>query len=202
MESNTAKKHWYDSTALVIILTIIFFPVGLYGVYKNQSLKTKTKYAIFAIYAVLAIIGAFSPPPEPGSNAYTSHQSLPQHGEYKGFMITNNEATLTKNMGQVIDIDILVMDIGDHVTEYMKKVMKDDKLNKLHTINLNYEIKNNDNPNYRVATLVIPVSEWQQIPEDLREKTSYVTSNLENWKRVIDYEVVMEIRKVKKDYGY
>ena len=60
MEGNTAKKHWYDSTALVIILTIILFPVGLYGLYKNTVLQTKTKWTIFAVFAVLLIIGALS----------------------------------------------------------------------------------------------------------------------------------------------
>lgn len=201
MKENTTKKQWYDRTALVIVLTIIIPPVGFYGLYKSSSLQPKYKWIIFGVYAGLIMIGSLSPSPKPGSNIRdTTSQSLPQNGEHKGFEIKGDEASMTENLGQIIDVSNTVMEIGDHVTKYMKKVMNDNKLNKLREINLNYEVKNFDNPNYRIATLTIPVVEWKQIPENLRENEYWVMAHLENWKKVINYELVMEIRKRKNKY--
>ena len=78
MEENTTKKHWYDSTALVIILTIIIFPVGLYGLYKNTKLQPKAKWGIFVVWAIFVIIAGNMPEPNTSNNVGTSSQKSKQ----------------------------------------------------------------------------------------------------------------------------
>ena len=59
MENSTTQSKWYDKSWLVIILCIIFFPVGLYGLWKNQSFSKGWKIGVTLVIAliVLAQIG-------------------------------------------------------------------------------------------------------------------------------------------------
>ena len=116
----------------------------------------------------------------------------------KEFEIKGDEAKLTKNMGSIIVLNQLVYDIADHVKESMNTVINDDKLKKLKTINLRYEVKSGGDDHRGVASLIIPVTEWQQIPKKNREDMYWIAHNLERWKKIIDYELVMEIRKINK----
>jgi len=77
-------------------------------------------------------------------------------------------------------------------------VLKDDKLKNLKTIVLRHEVKSGGNDHRGVCTLRIPVAEWQQIPKKNREDSYWIAHNLERWKQMIDYELVMEIRKMNK----
>jgi hypothetical protein len=116
----------------------------------------------------------------------------------KEFEIKGDEAKLTKNMGSIIVLSQLVYDIADNVKESMDTVLKDDKLKNLKTIILRHEVKSGENDHRGVCTLRIPVAEWQQIPEKNREDMYWISHNLEGWKQMIDYELVMEIRKMNK----
>jgi len=132
---------------------------------------------IFAIMAVLFMI------------------SGPSSSEFE---IKGDEAILTKDMGSIIVLSQLVYDIADNVKESMDTVLKDDKLKNLKTIILRHEVKSGGNDHRGVCTLRIPVAEWQQIPEKNREDMYWISHNLERWKQMIDYELVMEIRKMNK----
>ena len=114
------------------------------------------------------------------------------------FEIKGDEAKLTKDMGSIIVLSQLVYDIADNVKESMDTVLKDDKLKNLKTIILRHEVKSGGNDHRGVCTLRIPVAEWQQIPEKNREDMYWISHNLERWKQMIDYELVMEIRKMNK----
>lgn len=50
---------WYEKTWLLILACVIFFPVGLYGVYKSQKIDKNLKYVIFGFFAVLILANAF-----------------------------------------------------------------------------------------------------------------------------------------------
>ena len=57
METQT-KKKWYDYNAVVIILCLIFFPVGLYGLWKgNMSKGVKIGLTVVISIFVLAAVG-------------------------------------------------------------------------------------------------------------------------------------------------
>jgi len=51
------KCNWYDHKTVVIILLILFFPVGLFAMWKNKGFLNKTKITVSAVFAFLMIIG-------------------------------------------------------------------------------------------------------------------------------------------------
>lgn len=126
MEVNTAKKHWYDSTALVIILTIIIFPVGLYGLYKNTTLQPKAKWGIFAVWVILVIIVGNIPGQKKAENVNTSPKNSKQFVPDTSAIdnMTREEKELIKKYH--IEIDRFIapkvnpLRVREHVVEYIK----------------------------------------------------------------------------------
>ena len=56
MENNNSNSNaWYEKTWLVVILCIIFFPVGLYALWKNSSISKGWKIGVTAIIALIVI---------------------------------------------------------------------------------------------------------------------------------------------------
>ena len=53
---NTTSNAWYEKTWLVVILCIIFFPVGLYALWKNSSISKGWKIGVTAIIALIFIL--------------------------------------------------------------------------------------------------------------------------------------------------
>lgn len=57
--SNSMKKNnsnsWYEKTWLVVLLCIIFFPVGLYALWKNSSISKVWKIGVTIIIALIVI---------------------------------------------------------------------------------------------------------------------------------------------------
>jgi hypothetical protein len=49
--TTTLLKKWYDNTWLVILICIVFFPVGLYALWKNQSISKGWKIGITIVIA-------------------------------------------------------------------------------------------------------------------------------------------------------
>lgn len=54
-QQNTNSKAWYEKTWLVILLCIIFFPVGLYALWKNSSIGKGWKIGVTVIIALIVI---------------------------------------------------------------------------------------------------------------------------------------------------
>jgi|688.fasta_scaffold630827_2 hypothetical protein len=55
MDNSTTQSKWYDKTWLVIVLCIIFFPVGLYALWKNQSISKGWKIGVTVLIALIVI---------------------------------------------------------------------------------------------------------------------------------------------------
>lgn len=53
------EQKWYDKTWLVIVLLIIFFPLGLYTLWMNKNIKKGWKIAVSIIYGLI-ILSNFS----------------------------------------------------------------------------------------------------------------------------------------------
>jgi hypothetical protein len=49
------KKHWYDNNVLVIILSFVIFPIGLYGLWKNAKLKKSIKIIITVLVFFMCV---------------------------------------------------------------------------------------------------------------------------------------------------
>jgi hypothetical protein len=51
-----SAKKWYDKKAAVIILLILFFPVGLYALWKGNSFGKNVKIVLTCVVGVLVLI--------------------------------------------------------------------------------------------------------------------------------------------------
>jgi len=49
------QSKWYDKTWIVILLCIIFFPVGIYGLWKNESIPMIWKIGITLLISLIAL---------------------------------------------------------------------------------------------------------------------------------------------------
>jgi hypothetical protein len=52
---DSEEKPWFEKTGLVLFLCIIFFPVGLYALWKNSSISKFWKYGITGLIAIIII---------------------------------------------------------------------------------------------------------------------------------------------------
>lgn len=56
MENNNSNSNaWYEKTWLVVILCIIFFPVGLYALWKNSSISKGWKIGVTALISIIVL---------------------------------------------------------------------------------------------------------------------------------------------------
>jgi len=55
----TIDRKWYDNKVLIHVLLVLFFPVGLYGIWKNTELSKLRKIITSAIvvFVILTIVG-------------------------------------------------------------------------------------------------------------------------------------------------
>lgn len=56
MEQDNLNNKWYDNKAIVILLIILFFPVGLFAMWKSNSFSKKWKIGVSAFFVLLFII--------------------------------------------------------------------------------------------------------------------------------------------------
>jgi tellurite resistance protein TerA len=54
------SNSWYDNKVVVIILLFLFFPVGLYAMWKNKKFSDKTKWIVSGFFSILVLISVFS----------------------------------------------------------------------------------------------------------------------------------------------
>ena len=72
MENQTELK-WFQKQTGVIILLILFFPVGLYLMWKNQLWTKKTRWIVSGVIAVLVIANYGK---QPKSSSYSSSREI------------------------------------------------------------------------------------------------------------------------------
>lgn len=54
------KPGWYENKAAVILWLVLFFPVGLYGIWKSSQFSDKTKWIVTGCLGVLIVIAGLS----------------------------------------------------------------------------------------------------------------------------------------------
>lgn len=54
--NNSISNAWYEKTWLVIILCLIFFPVGLYALWKNSKISKGWKIGVTAVIALIILV--------------------------------------------------------------------------------------------------------------------------------------------------
>ena len=55
---NQSNLKWYQKTSGVIVLLILFFPVGLYLMWKNDLWTKKTRWIVTSVIALFVIANA------------------------------------------------------------------------------------------------------------------------------------------------
>lgn len=76
-QQNTNSNAWYEKTWVVVILCILFFPVGLYALWKNSSIGKGWKIGVTAIIALIVIanIGGKEDKSQSASNSTTTEST-------------------------------------------------------------------------------------------------------------------------------
>jgi hypothetical protein len=64
--SNTNQSHWYQRKGLVFLLCFLFFPLGIYGLWKNDKIN-KTIKIIITVFCSLLVIGVLTEEEKPSS---------------------------------------------------------------------------------------------------------------------------------------
>lgn len=54
--NNSDERHWYDKTGLVVLLCIFIFPVGIYALWKNQSISKGWKAGVTIIIGLIVLM--------------------------------------------------------------------------------------------------------------------------------------------------
>jgi len=105
----TASQKWYSKQWLVIALCIFFFPVGIYGLWKNESFSKGVKITITIILGILVLfqIAQISQMPE------TYNQAAPTEEQNQAAPV--EETTDTNTYLQPTDINVDETLIGKEV---------------------------------------------------------------------------------------
>lgn len=80
-QQNISSNAWYEKTWLVLILCIIFFPVGLYALWKNSTISKGWKIGVTVIIALIVITNIGDKKentPNDDDSTTTDTQSTPQ----------------------------------------------------------------------------------------------------------------------------
>ncbi len=80
MDNLKTQSKWYDKIWLVVLLCIFFFPVGLYGLWKNSAISKgwKIGVTIVLVFIVLAKIGEEDPSPSKAVAYSSSNSDVPE----------------------------------------------------------------------------------------------------------------------------
>ena len=100
MENTSTQQKWYDKIWLVILLCVIFFPVGLYALWKNQPITKGWKIGVTIIIALIVISQLGKNNDENvSSNSSVSSNSVEQT-ERKSFALTSNNTNRPKKLSE------------------------------------------------------------------------------------------------------
>lgn len=90
---NSSDYKWYDRKWVVILLLIVFFPIGFYALYQNQTFSTTVKWSISGVVILLIVIGSLSEEPETTTSTNTSETQDAQKQDDKPTVEESNNST-------------------------------------------------------------------------------------------------------------
>jgi len=75
------KKKWYQKTGGIIALLVLFFPVGLYLMWKHASWNKTVKWGVTGVFAFLVLVNAFGGEPTSTTNSQDTTPVVSQETE-------------------------------------------------------------------------------------------------------------------------
>lgn len=113
MDNSTTQSKWYDKTWLVIVLCIIFFPVGLYALWKNQSIAKGWKIGITVVIALI-VIASLGDDKKTSNSSNSASSTSSENSQSSGSKTTeaDNAPTYAK-IGDEITIEHFVYRVND-----------------------------------------------------------------------------------------
>lgn len=106
MDNSTTQSKWYDKTWLVIVFCIFFFPVGLYALWKNQSISKNWKIGVTVVIALI-VIGQLGKDKDGSSSSSSSVSSSTEKSEKK------SEEPTGVSVGQVLQTDYFAITVNE-----------------------------------------------------------------------------------------
>ena len=188
------NAHWYDKTWLVMLLLFLFFPVGLYGLWKSGKIKKETKktVAIFMLifYFICGLV-KYLVPDEHKTNAITN---TPNKNDtvIKQTVINNIDENRKSVLSFVDEIDKIDKAVSIDIKQ-MKQFSKYYESGKadLYELYKTTKIAKNTCNSDMMAVSDIPIS--NNFPDSIKEKLSKAKNYFSNCYsgRVVAYELIM-----------
>jgi hypothetical protein len=91
---NGEEKPWYEKTGLVILLCVLFFPVGLYALWKNSTISKFWKFGVTALIAIIIIANCGDD--KKVDNATTENETVTSETSEKTETVSDLETLKTK----------------------------------------------------------------------------------------------------------
>ncbi len=179
MENNNSNA-WYEKTWLVVILCILFFPVGLYALWKNSTISKGWKIGVTILIALIVIANVGNN----DKNSTTPATTSTTEGETEE-TATSNTATGVK-VGEVLktdyfDITVNKVEVKDKVsTGNQYADLKPESGNSYLIINATF--KNTDNE----SRMLMDGSVWINYNGKDYEFDKSETVMLEGWGVLLD----------------
>ncbi len=101
------RSGWYDSKVVVIVFLIVFFPVGLYGLWKTDQFTSKTKWILLGVVVLVYFaVGTQEPadqqitaaPPDTPSEEGTPQSQEPEGEQGVDAVSSRSDSTASNDL--------------------------------------------------------------------------------------------------------
>lgn len=107
--SDEAKKKWFQQDWAIVLLLVVFFPVGLYLMWKHAKWSQKAKGIVTGVLALVVVASVALKPPEPTKTAESNKPKVQQEDKK-----TENKTENKKSEDQVFALNQPATD-GDFI---------------------------------------------------------------------------------------
>ena len=189
----TKKIKWYDNRGLVIVLLILFFPVGIYALWKNYRFTVITKSIVTAIFILGIAIGIIG-----------DLKSKDTISEANKLWESGNNAVAVEKYKEVIEANITAIDSGERPLIFQRVIEFDVENGNYSTAKYFIEqAMEFDVPlAFRSAeanNLLTQVQEDQQKAVSNKKKKSYIRASLDEFKKEIPLLSQREMEIIKRE---
>jgi hypothetical protein len=127
-ENNQELNAWYEKTWVIVVFCIVFFPVGLYALWKNSTIRQGWKIGITAFFVFVVIVNITN-----NNKTATKNPTEAQATEKKLDVVFDIKALDGKNIDGIVKVlgdpttntEPTKLQLKDGVSEWDKSFKKD-----------------------------------------------------------------------------